>query len=867
MAKAMNLPPVGEEESPDDPVVMEIDIMLEDEDGYAEGDEDGEDGEEDEDAEFSENLAEEMEDETLMVLAAELQEDFDDDVNSRADWVQTYIDGIELLGLKFEDRSEPWDGACGVYHPLLAEALVKFQSETMMETFPASGPVKTKIIGQETPENKEAAKRVLEDMNYQLTERMDEYRAEHERMLWGLGLSGNSFKKVYYDPSLDRQVSIYVPAEDVVVPFGASTVKSAERITHVMRKTENEVLRLMRDGFYSEVELDDPGGQLSEIESKLAALQGYQAEHDERYKLLEMQVELNLEDDPFRTPEDGKVKLPYIVTMESMSGKVLSIRRNWSPDDPKKLRRSHFVHYGYVPGFGFYALGLIHLVGAYAKSGTSLIRQLVDAGTLSNLRGGFKSKGLRVKNSDKPIGPGEFRDVDVATGSIRDNIMPLPFGEPSATLLALLDTITTEGRRFANAGDIQISEMSGEAPVGTTLALLERTLKSMSAIQARIHYAMKAEFKLLKDIIKDYADEEYSYTPDGAEASARKEDYDLVEVIPVSDPNASTMAQKIVQYQTVMQMAQQSPDVYDMAQLHRDMLEVIGVKNADKLVPTEEDPEPMDPVSENMAILKGEPAQAFLSQDHESHLAVHVSAMQDPKIMELVQKNPNGPAIMAAAQAHIMEHIGFEYRRQLEEQAGVALPPPGQKIDPRTEVDLSRLQAQAAEQLLRKSQGEAQQKKNEQLQQDPLVQMQQAELQIKQGELKLKEQKQQLEAQRLQLEYTARETDQQMKGVQTQADIAATADKLKQSETKIAVDAAARADELAARERIEGLKIGAKIATDKEQLSAKQQEAGLRMGVEISQELLNKDTAERQRQEDRAERASPQPKEDGNDES
>ena len=851
MAKPAYGPPKGEA-SPDDPVVLEFEFEIEGEE---------EDDYEEEMIKFESNLAEDLSDETLGILSNELMEDFGDDLRSREDWVQTFIDGIELLGLKFEQRTEPWDDACGVYHPLLAEALVKFQSETMQETFPAQGPVKTKIIGQETPENKEAAARVLEDMNYQLTERMEEYRAEHERMLWGLGLSGNAFKKVYYDPSKERQCSIYVPAEDVVVPFGASTVKSAERVTHVMRKTENEVLRLMRDGFYVDIELDDPSEQLSELETKMAELQGYQAEKDDRYKLLEIQVELNIEDDPFREKTDGRVKLPYIVTIEHASHRILAIRRNWDPEDPKKERRTHFVHYGYIPGFGFYAMGLIHLVGAYAKTGTSLIRQLVDAGTLANLRGGFKSKGLRVKNADKPIGPGEFRDVDVATGTIRDAIFPLPFGEPSATLMTLLDKITEDGRRFANAGDLNISDMSNEAPVGTTLALLERTLKTVSAISARIHFAMKAEFKLLKEIIKDYADEEYSYTPDRAAPSARKADYDLVEVIPVSDPNAATMAQKIVQYQTVMQMAQAAPDVYDQQALHREMLEVIGIKNADLIIPTEEDPEPKDPVSENMAILNGEPVTAFLSQDHKSHIAVHMTAMQDPKILEIVQKSPNAQAIMAAAQAHLMEHIGFEYRRQLEEQVGVALPPPDQPMDQKTEVELSRLQAAAAEQLLRKNQGEAQQKKNQQLQQDPLVQMQMRELAIKEKEVQLKEMKQQADIERQKIE-------QQMKGAISAADKAAKADEIRVKETKIAVDAAAKADELAARERIEGLKVGAKIATDDKKLSAQQQEAGLKMGVDIAAKAMDSQSSERHRQEDRADRKEEQnskTEESGND--
>jgi hypothetical protein len=602
--------------------------------------------------------------------------------------MQTYVDGLELLGMKVDDRTEPWPGACGVYHPMLSEALVKFQAETMMETFPARGPVRTEIIGKETPAKKEAAERVQADMNYQLTDVMIEYRPEHERMLWGLGLSGNAFKKVYFDPSLGRQTSMYVPAEDVVVPYGSSNLETSPRVTHVMRKTPNEVKKLQAAGFYRDIELDDPIDTLDEIETAIAERMGFRASTDDRYKLLEMQVELELEDDNFRGDEDEGIALPYIVTIEKATQTILSIRRNWNSDDKLKAKRQHFVHYPYVPGFGFYAFGLIHLIGAFAKSGTSLIRQLVDAGTLSNLPGGFKTKGLRVKGDDTPIAPAEWRDVDVASGTMRDNIMPLPYKEPSQVLYSLLGTIVEEGRRFAGAADMKISDMSGQAPVGTTLAILERTLKSMSAIQARVHYSMKQEFRLLKGIIRDYTPESYSYDPVEGSRKAKQADYDMVAVIPVSDPNAATMAQKIVQYQAVLQLAQTAPQIYDMPYLHRQMLDVLGITNAEKLVPLKDgdDMKPRDPVSENMDVINGKPVKAFIYQDHEAHIAVHMGMMQDPEVMAMIGQNPQGQTAMAAMQAHMQEHLAFSYRKQVEEQAGVPLPPPNAEMSEDTEL-------------------------------------------------------------------------------------------------------------------------------------------------------------------------------------
>lgn len=752
---------------------------------------------------FSANLAENMSEGALAELAGDLIAEFEEDISSRKDWIQTYVDGLELLGMKVEDRTEPWPGACGIYHPLLSEAVVKFQAETMMETFPAAGPVRTEIVGAETPQKKEAAARVEADMNYQLTDVMVEYRPEHERMLWGLGLAGNAFKKVYYDPALGRQVSMYVPADDMVVPYGASSLETAERVTHVMRKTENELDRLQSAGFYRDIELPEPSDTLDEVEKAIAERMGFRASTDDRYKILEMHVDLVIEDDDQADEDD--IALPYVVTIEKQTQTILAIRRNWDPDDKLKRKRNHFVHYSYVPGFGFYAFGLIHLVGAFAKSGTSIVRQLVDAGTLSNLPGGFKTKGLRVKGDDTPIAPAEWRDVDVASGTMRDNIMPLPYKEPSQVLYSLLNTIVEEGRRFASAADLQASDMSAQAPVGTTLAILERQLKTTSAIQARIHYAQKQEFKLLKIIIRDYTPEEYDYEPVEGSRKAKKADYDTVTVIPVSDPNAATMAQKIVQYQAVLQLAQGAPQLYDLPYLHRQMLEVLGIKNAQKLVPLKDgdDMTPRDPVSENMDIINGKPVKAFIGQDHEAHITVHMTAMQDPQIQQMMGQNPNAQAMQAAMMAHINEHVAFAYRKQIEDTAGVPYPAPNQPMTPDMEVQVSRLAAAAAQQLLQGKQQQAQQQQIQQQLQDPLIQMQQQELQIKQEELQLKKQKLLLEAVN-----HADKTDIEQQRIESQTQIA-------------------------------GMQVGAKMATSQAQLSAQQQEAGLNMGVQIAQTQLD----------------------------
>jgi hypothetical protein len=704
--------------------------------------------------EFGENLAEYMNEQELSLLAGELVEDFESDVASRKDWIQTYVDGLELLGLKIEERSEPWEGACGIYHPLLAEALVKFQAETIMSIFPAMGPVKTKVIGKETQEIKEASIRVQDDMNYELTEAMPEYRPETERLIWGLGLSGNAFRKVYEDPTMGRQVALFVPAEDVVVPYGATNLESADRITHVMRKSENDLRKLMHSGLYRDVDLGDPSGVLDEVEKKIAEKLGFRAVSDDRYKILEMHVNLDL---PGFEHKDGDeetgIALPYVVTIEKTNNKVLAIRRNWKPDDKKFAKRQHFVHYGYIPGFGFYHFGLIHLIGAFAKSGTSLIRQLVDAGTLSNLPGGFKTRGLRVKGDDTPIAPGEFRDVDVASGTMKDNIMPLPYKEPSQVLMALLNQIVEDGRRFANTADLQVSDMSSQAPVGTTLAILERTLKVMSAVQARIHFSLKQELKLLKNIIADNAPDEYEYEPESGSRKAKKSDYHMVDVIPVSDPNASTMAQKIVQYQAVLQLAQSSPQFYNMPLLHRQMLDVLGIKDAQKLVPMAEDQKPTDPVTENQNILMQKPVKAFAYQDHQAHITVHMSAMQDPKIVGLLGQSPQAQALQSAMQAHINEHLGFAYRVEIEKQLGMNLPPQmdeqGEDIpmDPQVEARLAPMLAMAAQRLLQSNKSQAAQQQAQQQAQDPLVQMQQQELQLKAGDLKRKQQKDMTDAQ------------------------------------------------------------------------------------------------------------------------
>ena len=753
---------------------------------------------------FYDNLAETIADDDPQVLAqvaSNLSEDFEGDLSARKDWLQTYADGMELLGLKIEDRSEPWAGACGVFHPLLSEALVKFQAETVMETMPPGGPVKTKIIGKETKENKRASINVAANMNYYIQEKMPEYRGEHERMLWGLGLAGNAFKKVYYDPATCRPASIYVPAEDMVVPYGASSLDDAERVTHVMRKTENDVRKLQVSGFYRDIELDKPGvGYLDDIEKKIAENMGFSATSDDRYKILELHVNIDLkgyEDKDEKGKETG-IALPYIVTLERTSNEILAIRRNWMENDPKKMKRQHFVHYPYIPGFGFYAFGLVHLLGSFAKSGTSLIRQLVDAGTLSNLPGGFKTKGMRVKGDDSPIQPAEFRDVDLASGSIRENILPLPYKEPSQVLFNLMQNIVEEGRRFASIADLKVSDMSSQSPVGTTLAILERTLKVMSSVQARVHAAMKQEFKILAKIIRDDTPTSYAYDPASGEPQVKQADYDMVEVVPVSNPNSSTMAQRVVQYQTVMQLAQGSPQIYDMPELHRQMLETIGIENVGKIIPSEDEQKPQDPVFENMNLLNGKPVKAFMYQDHESHIKVHMNAKQDPYIQDILKNNPAAPGMDAAAQAHIAEHVAFLYRAKLEEQLGVTLPSTEEKLPEGIEVQLSKLVAEASDQLLQQNQQRAAQEQALEKAQDPVVQMQQAELELKYADLERKSNKD--------------KTDAELKGAQVGLDAARIQSEEKKAMAKLLAEAVKDDEEHRVKQVIEGAKLGADAA-------------------------------------------------------
>mgnify|MGYP003652501792 FL=1 len=779
---------------------------------------------------FSENLAEELDDQYLAELSSDLLEDFSNDINSRKDWLETYVDGLELLGLKIEERTEPWEGACAVYHPLLSEALVKFQAETMMETFPAAGPVKTSIIGKETPECIEAAQRVQENMNYQLMDKMPEYRPEHERMLWGLGLAGNAFKKVYYDPALERQVSLFVPAEDMVVPYGASNLETAERITHVMRKTKQEIHTLQEIGFYKDVELGEPDYDLDTVEKKIAEQMGFDATNDDRYKILEMNVNLDLEgyEDKDGNRKTG-IALPYVVTIDKGTTEILAIRRNWNQDDDMKKRREHFVHYGYIPGFGFYCFGLIHLIGGFSKSGTMLLRQLVDAGTLSNLPGGFKARGLRIKGDDTPIGPAEWRDVDAPSGTIRDNLMPLPYKEPSQVLAALMDKIIDEGRRFASAADMKVSDMSANSPVGSTLAILERTLKVMSAVNARIYYSMKKEFGLLKTLIRDYTDPDYQYDPSTGTPGAKQADYDKVALIPVADPNAATMAQKVVQYQAVMQMAQQNPDIYDLPELNRQMLDVLGVKNAEKLIPNKDDIKQLGPVTENMNIINGKPVKAFLDQDHEAHIAVHMAFTDDPLIRKLVGQSTKAGMIQAAMEAHIAEHVAFQYRLEIERKLGVPLPPMDEPLPVDIENEVARLTAEAAPKVLGDSSLKASEEERQQQAQDPVLQMQQAELQIKQEEAKTKAQKVMAD---IELDKAKLELDKQKATIEVQKDVMLAQTKIKSTESiagaKIGAEAEMQQKDITTKEVIEGAKLGAQAINKEKDIALRSEESRLR---------------------------------------
>ena len=762
--------------------------------------------------EFDDNLAEYMSPSVLSTVAGDLDYDIDQDKASRKEWEKAYVEGLKLLGLQMEERTEPWDGACGVFHPMITEAVVRFQAEMITETFPAQGPVLSKIIGKETPETREVAINVQDDMNYELTEAMPEYRPEHERMLWSLPSTGSAFKKVYFDPNLGRQVAMFVPAEDIILPYGATDIDTCHRVTHVMRKTKNDILKLQAAGFYLDVELPDPSRQKDDIKQAKDKETGFSDLNDDRYTLYECHVDLDL--DGFQdVDEDGNetgIMFPYVVTLIKGTNTILSIRRNWKEGDALRLKRQHFVHYQYIPGFGAYGFGLFHLIGGFAKSATSIMRQLVDAGTLSNLPGGLKSRGLRIKGDDTPIAPGEFRDVDVASGNIRDSILPLPYKEPSNVLFNLLNQIVDEGRRFAATADMQVSDMNAQAPVGTTLALLERQLKVLTAVQARVHFALKQELKLLKNIIRDYTDPDYTYDPEYGGRKSKQADYDKVDIIPVSDPNAATLSQRVVQYQAVMQMAQMAPQIYDLPQLHRSMLDVLGIKHADKLVPLPDDMKPTDPVSENQMVLKGKPLKAFQYQDHQAHMAVHNSLINDPMIAAMIGQNPQAQMIMAALQAHMAEHIGYMYRQQVEQQLGMALPPEDEKLPPEAEFAMSSLLAQAANQVMQQGQAAAAQQQAMQQQQDPVVQMQQQELAIRQQEVQIKAQKQQSEtalaAAKLQLEQ----------------------------------------DKVGGNMRLNAMKIGAQIQGDKRRTSSQEKQAGVKTGVEIAKHKADLELQKRQ---------------------
>ena len=731
---------------------------------------------------FNSNLAEHMDARDLGALGHQLLDDFESDSHSREDWEQTYKKGLDLLGLKIEDRSSPWPGACGVFHPILAEAAVRFQSQAIMETFPAGGPVRTKIVGRVTPERERQAIRVKEDLNYILTEKMSEYRGEHERMLFALPLAGAAFKKVYFDPTLGRPASVYVPAEDFVAPYGASDLQTAPRYTHIMRKHPNEIRKLQVMGFYRDVDLSTPVPDRNEIQRTKDKLSGEEmTEFDDRHVLYEMHVDLDLAgyEDVGKDGEPTGIALPYVVTVEKSTGVVLSIYRNWKQEDELKLKRQHFVQYGYIPGFGFYPFGLIHLVGGIAKSATSILRQLVDAGTLANLPAGLKARGLRIKGDSTPLMPGEFRDVDVPSGAIKDSITFLPYKEPSQVLAQLLGTLVEEGRRFASIADLQIGDANQNAPVGTTLALMERAMKVMSAVQARLHASMKQELDLLVDIIRTHMQGDYDYETDMG--ATRTDDYDgRIDVIPVTDPNAASLSQRVVQYQAALQLAQQAPQMYDLPELHREMLTVLGIQDPSKIIPSEKDKKPMDPVSENMAILSGKPVKAFLYQDHEAHIKVHMAAMQDPKILQLVGQSPQAGPMQAAAMAHISEHIGFQYRKEIEKQLGVELPPPDEPLPEDIEVALSQLVAEAAQKLLQKDQSEVQQQEMQQKMQDPVVQAQMQDMQNKQAEI-------------------------QRKAAKDQADI-----ELRRQQQQIEIE------RIASQERIAGVNAGIKAASQKQ---------------------------------------------------
>lgn len=761
------------------------------------------------------NLAEYMDENELMTLGSELVGMYNADKESRSDWEQSYMKGLDLLGMKFEDRTTPWDGACGVFHPMLSEAVVRFQSQTIMEIFPASGPAKTTIVGQLTPEKVKQAQRVEDYLNYMMTVKMPEYRTETEKLLFSLPIAGSAFRKVYYDENMGRACSMFVPAEDFVVSYGAADLETAERATHVMKKTSNEVLKLQQVGFYRDVDLSPSAPDSSDIAEKYNSMTGDHPNYevDQRHTLLEMMVNVDLAG--FEDMDGGEptgIALPYVITIDKGSNNILSIRKNWQENDALKLKRQHFVHYQYLPGLGFYGFGLVHMIGGLTKSATSLLRQLVDAGTLANLPGGLKSRGLRIKGDDSPIMPGEFRDVDVPGGIIRDNITFLPYKEPSSVLHQMLQEIVQDGRRFASAADLKASDINGEAPVGTTLALLEREMKVLTAVQARVHASMKEELKILCEIVADYGPTEYPY--DTEERALTSEDFDdRVDIVPVSDPNSGTMAQRIMQYQSALQLAAQAPQMYNLPLLHRQMLEVLGIRDVNKVIPDEDDIKPTDPVSENMLAMTGKPIKAFSYQDHEAHLAVHMAAMNDPKIGEMLALSPDGEVKMAALNSHIAQHVAFQYRADIEKELGTRLPPEGDTLPEDIEYRLSQLVAPAAQQLTGRTQQEMAAQEAMAAAEDPVLQLQKAELDLEAAKVASKT---------------------QVDMARIQADLAKAAAKDDLERDKLAVD-----------QQVEGAKLGVKIAetNTKEELetkkiASKDKIEGAKLGVEIARDIM-----------------------------
>tara|TARA_R110001599_G_scaffold99722_3_gene255560 strand:+ start:500 stop:3031 length:2532 start_codon:yes stop_codon:yes gene_type:complete len=782
------------------------------------------------------NLVDFLSDQDLQLLAGELVASFEADRNSRADWEDSYVRGLDLLGLKFEDRSTPWEGACGVFHPMLSEAVIRFQAQTIQEIYPASGPVKTTIVGKINDEKTEQAHRVQNYLNYLITQRMTEYRTETEKLLFSLPIAGSAFRKVYYDPNMGRPCAMFVPAEDFVVSYGASDLSTCERATHVMKRSANEIRKLQVAGFYADVDLPPPSPDISEIQQKYDRLTGDSDnyEYDSRHTLLEMQVNIDLigfEDTDKGVPTG--IALPYIVTIDKSSRTIMSIRRNWYEDDPMRMQREHYVHYQYLPGLGFYGFGLVHMIGGLSKSATAILRQLVDAGTLSNLPGGLKSRGLRIKGDDTPIMPGEFRDVDVPGGAIKDNIAFLPYKEPSGVLYQLLGDIVQEGRRFASAADVKASDINGEAPVGTTLAVLEREMKVMSAVQSRVHASVSKELKILAELVRDYGPETYPYDPD-EEPVVRADFDDRVDIIPVSDPNAGTMAQRIMQYQAALQLASQAPQMYDMPLLHRQMLDVLGIQDADKIVPLEDDIKPTDPVSENMNILNGEPVKAFIYQDHEAHIQVHMSLTENPEVMQLMSKSPTAKASQAAMASHIAEHVAFAYRQKIEKELGVKMPAPDEPLPEDIEYRLSQLVAPAAAQVTGKAQQQAQAEQNAKQQQDPVIQMQQKELQLKEQEAMVKAQTAQKDMQIKEQQVFAKT---QVDMAKAQAEMVKINADLEKAKDRSALESR----KLEQQERLEAAKLASKMSVEQEQSRSREEIAGFKVGFDIVRDMLDDD--------------------------